>query len=37
MIDPSIALASRLSVYAYLIAQVAHTPNARDMEEDGDP
>jgi len=36
MIVPSIALASRLSVYAYLIAQVARTPNVRAMEEDGE-
>ena len=36
MIDLSIALPSRLSVYAYMIAQVARTPNARDMEEDGE-
>jgi len=36
MIDPYTALASRLSVYAYMIAKVAHTPNARAMEEDGE-
>jgi|OM-RGC.v1.039646512 hypothetical protein len=36
MIDPSIALVSRLSEYAYMIAQVQRMPNAHTMEEDGE-
>ena len=36
MIAPSIALASRLSEYAYIIARAARTPNVRAVEENGE-